>query len=169
MVNILSVSMAALAVSAPAVAHPTSLEPRAASGCTIDLASTMTTPSAPGEIIIMSKYFTCFLLLGAVSRQQEANHRKSKTSLTRAAETMIKWTKSTDMSSFDSSYCDWSNTAKAPYSVFFKANTIPGYTTLDDLSAVLQPWVGSWLIAGNSGAPNSGVTGDYNITTVTCS
>ncbi|KAK8169159.1 hypothetical protein BKA80DRAFT_308747 [Phyllosticta citrichinensis] len=137
MVNILSVSMAALAVSAPAVAHPTSLEPRAASGCTIDLASTMTTPSAPGEIIIMK--------------------------------TMIKWTKSTDMSSFDSSYCDWSNTAKAPYSVFFKANTIPGYTTLDDLSAVLQPWVGSWLIAGNSGAPNSGVTGDYNITTVTCS
>ncbi|KAK7537507.1 uncharacterized protein J3D65DRAFT_668151 [Phyllosticta citribraziliensis] len=136
MVNILSVAMAALVVSAPAVALPTSLEPRAASGCTIDLASTMTTPSAPGEIITMK--------------------------------TMIKWTNSTDMSSFDSSYCDWSNTAKAPYSVFFKANTIPGYKSLDELSAVLQPWVGSWLIAGNSGAPNSGVTGDYNITGVTC-
>ncbi|KAK8174486.1 hypothetical protein BC567DRAFT_93879 [Phyllosticta citribraziliensis] len=168
MVNILSVAMAALVVSAPAVALPTSLEPRAASGCTIDLASTMTTPSAPGEIITMSKFSTCFLLLGAVSRQQEAMCQKSKTSLTKSAETMIKWTNSTDMSSFDSSYCDWSNTAKAPYSVFFKANTIPGYKSLDELSAVLQPWVGSWLIAGNSGAPNSGVTGDYNITGVTC-
>ncbi|KAK7534598.1 hypothetical protein IWX49DRAFT_639675 [Phyllosticta citricarpa] len=136
MVNIISISMAALALAFPAVALPASLQPRASSGCTVNLASTMTTPSAPGEIITMK--------------------------------TMIKWTDWTDMSSFDSSYCDWSHTAKAPYSVFFKADTIPGYETLDELSTVLQPWVDSWLIAGKSGEPNSGVTGDYNITGVTC-
>lgn len=81
---------------------------------------------------------------------------------------MIKWSNTTDSSSFDSSYCDWSNTVSAPYSVLFKADTIPGYTTLDELSAVLTPWVGSWLISDKAGAPNSGVTGDYNITGVTC-
>ncbi|KAK7724901.1 hypothetical protein SLS57_004172 [Botryosphaeria dothidea] len=81
--------------------------------------------------------------------------------------TMIKWNNSTGMSGFSSSYCNWSHTVNAPFSVFFYADTIPDYETTDELSAVLEPWIGTWLISSNS-TPSSGTTGDYNITGVAC-
>ncbi|KAH7028661.1 hypothetical protein B0J12DRAFT_328302 [Macrophomina phaseolina] len=81
--------------------------------------------------------------------------------------TMLKWSNSTGMSGFSSSYANWSHTVQDPFSVFFYADTIPDYETTDELAAVLDPWVGTWLISSNS-TPASGTTGDFNITDVTC-
>ncbi|KAB2570831.1 hypothetical protein BFW01_g11350 [Lasiodiplodia theobromae] len=81
--------------------------------------------------------------------------------------TMIKWNNSTNSSGFSSSYCDWSNTIQAPFSIFFYADTIPNYTTTDALAAVLDKWVGTWLISPTT-SPATGNAGDYNITSVTC-
>ncbi|GME64840.1 hypothetical protein GTA08_BOTSDO07415 [Neofusicoccum parvum] len=81
--------------------------------------------------------------------------------------TMIKWNNSTSGSGFSSSYCNWGNTTKAPFSVFFYADTIPDYETTDELAAVLDTWVGTWLVSSNS-TPASGRPGDYNVTAVTC-
>ncbi|OJD35328.1 protein fam47c isoform x1 [Diplodia corticola] len=81
--------------------------------------------------------------------------------------TMIKWNNSTDSSGFSSSYCDWSNTIQDPFSIFFYADTIPDYETTDALAAVLDPWVGTWLVSSTP-KPATGNAGDYNITAVEC-
>ncbi|KAI9738404.1 MAG: hypothetical protein M1834_008907 [Cirrosporium novae-zelandiae] len=103
-------------------------------GCTVDLESTLTNPSDPGEFILYK--------------------------------IAIKWANSTDGSSFNSDYCNWANTTKAPFDVFFYEDEADG-RSLEYLEEVLTPWVGTWL-ASDTTSPLTGVTGDYNITDVVC-
>ncbi|KAI0525559.1 hypothetical protein F5B22DRAFT_642570 [Xylaria bambusicola] len=77
--------------------------------------------------------------------------------------TLSKWTKSTNSLYFSSSYLDTRNTTKAPYSVMFKANMIPDYHTEDSIAAVLETWMGTYLVGGETPAKD-----DYVITKVTC-
>ncbi|GAW17301.1 hypothetical protein ANO14919_067570 [Xylariales sp. No.14919] len=78
--------------------------------------------------------------------------------------TLSKWVKSTGALYFSTSYLDTRNITKAPYSVLFKANMIPDFQTEDSIAAVLDTWVGTYLVGGQ--APSSD---DYSITAVTCS
>ncbi|KAI1171230.1 hypothetical protein F4777DRAFT_566128 [Nemania sp. FL0916] len=77
--------------------------------------------------------------------------------------TLSKWASATDSSYASSNYLDTQNTVKAPYSVTFKADTIPDFQSTGSISAVLDTWIGTYLIGGNSSAKD-----DYAITGVTC-
>ncbi|CAJ2504859.1 Uu.00g122530.m01.CDS01 [Anthostomella pinea] len=72
---------------------------------------------------------------------------------------MSKWTKSTGTSDFSSNYMDTKNTTAAPYSIVFKANMIPGYETDAEIRAVLDTWVGTYIIGGETAQNNWEVTG----------
>ncbi|KAI1352077.1 hypothetical protein F5Y01DRAFT_98699 [Xylaria sp. FL0043] len=78
--------------------------------------------------------------------------------------TLSKWTSSTNSLYFSSNYLDTRNTTKAPFSVMFKANMIPDYQSEDQIAAVLDTWMGTYLIGGETP-----VADDYAITAVTCS
>ncbi|KAI0197324.1 hypothetical protein EV127DRAFT_416266 [Xylaria flabelliformis] len=77
--------------------------------------------------------------------------------------TLSKWVKTTDTSYISSDYLDTRNTTKAPFSVTFKANVIPNFQSDDELSTVLNTWVGTYLVGGTSSARD-----DYAVTGVTC-
>ncbi|KAI0445508.1 hypothetical protein F4803DRAFT_508112 [Xylaria telfairii] len=78
--------------------------------------------------------------------------------------TLSKWVSTTATTYISSNCLDTRNTTKAPFSVTFKANMIPNYPSDDDLSAVLNTWLGTYLVGGASSARD-----DYAITGVTCS
>ncbi|KAI0431844.1 hypothetical protein F5Y09DRAFT_176392 [Xylaria sp. FL1042] len=78
--------------------------------------------------------------------------------------TLSKWTSSTNSLYFSSNYLDTRNTTKAPFSVMFKANMIPDYQSEDQIAAVLDSWMGTYLIGGATP-----VADDYAITGVACS
>lgn len=46
----------------------------------------------------------------------------------------------------------------------FKANMIPDYLSEDSIAAVLETWMGTYLVGGEAPAAD-----DYAITKVTCS
>ncbi|KAI8952752.1 hypothetical protein F4801DRAFT_203646 [Xylaria longipes] len=78
--------------------------------------------------------------------------------------TLSKWVKTTSTTYFSSDYLDTRNTTKAPFSVTFKANVIPNFQSDDELSTVLNTWLGTYLVGGASPARD-----DYVVTGVTCS
>ncbi|KAI1424394.1 hypothetical protein F5Y12DRAFT_715341 [Xylaria sp. FL1777] len=77
--------------------------------------------------------------------------------------TLSKWVTSTNSLYFSSNYLDTRNTTKAPFSVMFKANMIPDYLSEDSIAAVLDTWMGTYLIGGATPAHD-----DYAITQVKC-
>ncbi|KAI1753384.1 hypothetical protein F4782DRAFT_529695 [Xylaria castorea] len=77
--------------------------------------------------------------------------------------TLSKWVKTTATTYVSSDYLDTRNTTKAPFSVTFKANMIPDFQSDDELSTVLDTWVGTYLVGGASSARD-----DYAVTGVTC-
>ncbi|KAI0533547.1 hypothetical protein GGR58DRAFT_506227 [Xylaria digitata] len=78
--------------------------------------------------------------------------------------TLSKWVNSTQSLYFSTSYLDTRNTTKAPFSVVFKDNMIPDFQTTDSIAAVLNTWVGTYLVGGATPKPD-----DYAITGVSCS
>ncbi|KAI3324914.1 hypothetical protein HD806DRAFT_458965 [Xylariaceae sp. AK1471] len=78
--------------------------------------------------------------------------------------TLSKWSRSTGSTYVSSDYLDSRNTTSAPFSVTFKSHMIPDFQTGDELSAVLDTWVGTYLVGGATP-----VHDDYAITEVTCS
>ncbi|KAI0491151.1 hypothetical protein F4859DRAFT_35849 [Xylaria cf. heliscus] len=78
--------------------------------------------------------------------------------------TLSKWVSTTQTTYISSDYLDTRNTTKAPFSVTFKANAIPNFQSTDELSAVLDTWLGSYLVGGATSARD-----DYVITAITCS
>ncbi|KAI0454587.1 hypothetical protein F5B21DRAFT_504281 [Xylaria acuta] len=78
--------------------------------------------------------------------------------------TLSKWVNTTAATYISSDYLDTRNTTKAPFSVTFRAGMIPDFQSNDALSAVLDTWLGSYLVGGASSAYD-----DYAITGVTCS
>ncbi|KAI8624329.1 hypothetical protein F5Y19DRAFT_480707 [Xylariaceae sp. FL1651] len=78
--------------------------------------------------------------------------------------TLSKWVNSTGSSYMSSDSLDTKNTTEAPFSVLFKANAIQDFQTDDEMNAVLDTWVGTYLVGGAAPAQD-----DYAITGVTCS
>ncbi|KAI0108702.1 hypothetical protein GGR51DRAFT_123782 [Nemania sp. FL0031] len=78
--------------------------------------------------------------------------------------TLSKWVNSTKALYFSTNYLDTQNTTKAPFSVMFKADMIPDFQTSEAISAVLDTWVGTYLVGGATPAKD-----DYAITDVVCS
>lgn len=78
--------------------------------------------------------------------------------------TLTKWVRSTQTTYISSNYLDTRNTTAAPFSVMFKSNMIPDYQSTESISAVLDKWVGTYLIGGESPTHD-----DYLITGVACS
>ncbi|KAI3339892.1 hypothetical protein F4824DRAFT_40843 [Ustulina deusta] len=78
--------------------------------------------------------------------------------------TLSKWVSTTKASYFSTSYLDTRNTTTAPFSVMFKSNTIPDYLSEDQLSTVLDTWMGTYLVGGATPTHD-----DYAITGVACS
>lgn len=77
---------------------------------------------------------------------------------------LSKWVKTTETSYISSNYLDTRNTTKAPFSVMFKSNMIPDFPSTDKIGGVLDKWVGTYLIGGETAKED-----DFAITGVACS
>ncbi|KAI1260385.1 hypothetical protein F5Y18DRAFT_432333 [Xylariaceae sp. FL1019] len=75
-----------------------------------------------------------------------------------------KWVASTGSTDISSAY--FTGTTQAPFSVSFPTNTIAGYETNEELEAVLDPWVGTYLWGGAT--PDEDNLEDFLITAVDC-
>ncbi|KAI0426240.1 hypothetical protein F5Y09DRAFT_345907 [Xylaria sp. FL1042] len=74
-----------------------------------------------------------------------------------------RWSKATGGSS-TSTWVDYSGSTAAPYSFKYKANTIPGYETNDQISTVLSNgWIGTYIIGVETASDN-----DFLITGYSC-
>ncbi|KAI1824721.1 hypothetical protein F4861DRAFT_231089 [Xylaria intraflava] len=79
--------------------------------------------------------------------------------------TITKWENTAEPDSyFTSDYLDTQNTTHAPFFVIFKAGVIPHYESTSTLGAILDTWMGTYLIGGATPTQD-----DYAITGVTCS
>ncbi|GAP84052.1 hypothetical protein SAMD00023353_0601750 [Rosellinia necatrix] len=77
--------------------------------------------------------------------------------------TLSKWVKTSETTYISSDYLDTRNITKAPFSVLFKSGMIPDFQSTDEIRGVLNTWVGTYLVGGDTP-----VNDDYAITGVTC-
>ncbi|KAI1814545.1 hypothetical protein GGS20DRAFT_585443 [Poronia punctata] len=75
--------------------------------------------------------------------------------------TLSKWASTSESSYVSSDILDMKNT---PYSVTFKTNVDPNFQTAEQIGAVLEKWVGTYLVGGETAEID-----DYAITGFACS
>ncbi|KAI1263640.1 hypothetical protein F5Y18DRAFT_438004 [Xylariaceae sp. FL1019] len=78
--------------------------------------------------------------------------------------TVLKWMMSnTTTHGMKMEWLDLTNTHQAPFDVTFKIGLIPGYQTAEKLHAVLDKWIGTYLIGDKEQKDD-----DFLIKSVTC-